>query len=333
MNHKYTKHHVSLTLVVLSTVLAMGCSSDPANKKVEDEGDTTNSDLDSDADTDTDTDTDTDSDTDIPVDTEADASTAIPYDFEGTWAHVYYTEGGVDIWLGGIVPVPLNSRGVLYALVTAKESDETEGAYTATFEYCGVDFAYKNEGLMAGGLVIPQENVESTRIETKPFDMSEDGQLHQYEFVDLIGMDPDQFIDRKTDPLPAYKSMFSDPRVLDPEEDGHPGLTISWTIDLPTLGGSLSGEIYGAMRVISALDGQFVTNDQILGMLTFDLEIVVLGFGSTGGLDEVIYDNPEPTFPDPTRQRFEMVRMDETTACQDIMDHTDTIFEIQLDNQ
>ncbi len=328
MGKYFTNNSIACFIVLLSMVIlsAMGCGSDSGQSIVRDTsidlGDPIDSDVDASGDTYTDIDG-TDRDTDKVGRT--DTSDVPPYQLEGTWAHIYHVKGAISLKLGGPQPIELGSTGASYALVTLERTGGKQGEYSAAFKYCGVFFSYNSGSLMAGGMRIPRENVDHALIEQKLFVLSEDGTFHQNEYTSLLGMDPSRFVDPENDPLPDFESESRDLRVVDLEEDGHPGLTISLFFEIPP-DTFVEGDVYGVLRVISALDGWFVTPDRILGELEWHSEIAVLGFGAKGGLKDLIYGNPEATFPDPDKQKFEMVRVNDITTCSFVIANKNTLF-------
>jgi len=75
--------------------------------------------------------------------------------------------------------------------------------------------------------------------------------------------------DLENDPLPAKPD---DPRVVDQDEDGHPGVTVHVSIF-----GLMKGDIYVAQRNRTRLVGTLVAPDTIRGTIEWTAEQTVLG--------------------------------------------------------
>lgn len=101
------------------------------------------------------------------------------------------------------------------------------------------------------------------------------------------------------EPLPA---RADDPRVVDADGDGKPGVTIRVT-------GLVDGEMYLVQRSWSAMAGRATSSLRIEGALLHDKEEVVLG-----ATHAVLAAFP-PTRPDPARSYFILERLPQTATC------------------
>jgi hypothetical protein len=121
----------------------------------------------------------------------------------------------------------------------------------------------------------------------------------------------------ETDALPGHPD---DPRVVDQDGDGHPGMTVRVRIL-----GIIEGETYVVQRVRYSLTGSVVAPDRIEGSIEWSDEQVVLG--ATNPLlmaDTIGYPDP-----DPTRHIFIMIRMQEGWTCEWVEEHWWELFSFQ----
>jgi hypothetical protein len=131
--------------------------------------------------------------------------------------------------------------------------------------------------------------------------------------VDLRGVQLDNPF---SDPLPTEPD---DPRVIDQDNDGHPGMTVS--VEGMAI---VTGDIYVVQRDISSMEGTALSTDRIEGLAAFDTDMVALD--ATKPLLMMINDsNP---YPDPVAENsyFIFQRIDPQMTCADILDQIDQLF-------
>jgi hypothetical protein len=106
--------------------------------------------------------------------------------------------------------------------------------------------------------------------------------------------------DPETDPLPRDPY---DPRVVDQDGDGHPGMTIPVTV-----AGLVHGDTYVVHRLRYSLDGKVIDANTVAGRIDWTSEQNVLA------ATDLILTLPYSAapHPDPTRHVFVMERVDET---------------------
>jgi len=104
--------------------------------------------------------------------------------------------------------------------------------------------------------------------------------------------------DPVADALPASPD---DPRVVDLEGDGHPGMTLRASIF-----GIFSGEGYAVQRYRYQLDGSVFSPDLIVGFIDWASEQQILAATHSMFMESFT----DATDPDPTKHRFVMVRTD-----------------------
>ena len=121
--------------------------------------------------------------------------------------------------------------------------------------------------------------------------------------------------DPLTDPLPIDPV---DPRVIDQDGDGQPGMTVRVTVL-----GIVEGETYIVQRVQYRLTGWVIGPDRIEGRIEWTDEQVVLA--ATNALLEA--DTIGRPDPDPTAHRFVMVRVGPEWTCDTLRERLSEILE------
>ena len=107
-------------------------------------------------------------------------------------------------------------------------------------------------------------------------------------------------VDPISDPLPI---AADDPRVIDEDNDGHPGITVQLS------GASISGKLYSVQRQITSVEAIAVDTDRLMGTLNFSSAQNVIGSDPT--TLATLYAQPGTnTVPDNTcNSNFAMVRI------------------------
>jgi hypothetical protein len=106
------------------------------------------------------------------------------------------------------------------------------------------------------------------------------------------------------------------PTVVDGDGDGHPGVTVS-------VEGMIEGDLYLVQRGCDSFRGRIISPDRIRGTVDWTTEQKVLESTSM-----FLGDKP-PSRPHPDDQKsfFEMVRVDQKTTCEDLVESPDTYFD------
>jgi hypothetical protein len=107
-------------------------------------------------------------------------------------------------------------------------------------------------------------------------------------------------VDPISDPLPT---TADDPRVIDEDSDGHPGITVQLS------GASISGELYSVQRQVTSVEAIAVDSDRLVGTLVFSSTQNVIGSNPTSLA--TLYAQPgTSTVSDATcNSNFAMVRI------------------------
>lgn len=106
-----------------------------------------------------------------------------------------------------------------------------------------------------------------------------------------------------------------DPRVLDPDSDGHPGVTLR-------IEGLINGELYVIQRAWDVMRGTLRKSKYIDGLVEWGNEQVLLDSSS------VFLGDQPPTKPHPNQRRsyFRTTRVSSQTTCGDIMRSRSKLF-------
>ena len=122
--------------------------------------------------------------------------------------------------------------------------------------------------------------------------------------------------DPESDPLPIDPE---DPRLVDLEGDGHPGMTIQASIF-----GLFKGEGYAVQRYRYRLDGTVFDANTIIGFIDWTSEQTVVA--ATNPLFMESFS--DGTDPDPTKHQFVMIRIDEQWTCETLRERLPTLLKL-----
>jgi hypothetical protein len=119
--------------------------------------------------------------------------------------------------------------------------------------------------------------------------------------------------DPANDPLPTDPD---DPRVTDPDGDGHPGVTVE-------VSGFVSGQVYLVQRLVRGFRGVVSSDGSIAGTVTGTGDQVVIGASNA------ILRTFTPKFehnPDPKRNTFVWVPVPDDSTCETVVAGRDRLF-------
>ncbi|MEM8706784.1 MAG: hypothetical protein AAGE98_10030 [Actinomycetota bacterium] len=110
----------------------------------------------------------------------------------------------------------------------------------------------------------------------------------------------------------------SDPRIVDDDGDGQPGITVTITVT-----DDLQGELYIARREIFAYEARLTEPDRLDGTVTDDSEQLVIGAS-----DPIFATSPANwrQHPDPTKSPVLLLRVDESWDCERLRAEREAIF-------
>jgi hypothetical protein len=228
-----------------------------------------------------------------------------PFDLTGTWGVMQVTSD--------IVAYPFVGQRIrTTTLILHVEMRQTGSIVTVSETHCLVD---TNDGTTMVSTEIPEAFLRSLGVveRTATLEATADG----WRFVEPWPTEVHgaRLADPVNDPLPT---TADDPRVVDQDGDGQPGITVRVRVL-----GLISGEVYVVQRLWKLLDGEVVAPDLIRGFLTWTNEQVTLGasnpFLTAGGEAQV----------DPVRERsyFVAIRVPTGTTCADLTTNWRTLFD------
>lgn len=212
-------------------------------------------------------------------------------DLTGTWAQRWTQTAVSRVPVVGRVRTTTET---LLLLTIAQTGDDLE----ITQEVCAIDVA-TGSGMVR--TVIPDAFVQAlptSRVDARIDVGGTTPGIRDWQSVDVVGAALSDTADE------ALPTDASDARVLDPDADGHPGVTV-------LVRGMVDGEVYVVQRGESELRTNFVSSNRIEGVVDWSAEQVVLGASAR------VLRNQPPTEPDPdpARNRFVTVRLDAGATC------------------
>ncbi|MFC2079206.1 hypothetical protein ACFLSZ_04430 [Candidatus Bipolaricaulota bacterium] len=122
--------------------------------------------------------------------------------------------------------------------------------------------------------------------------------------------------DPENEPLPVDPD---DPRLVDLEGDGKPGMTIQASIL-----GLFKGEGYAVQRYRYRLEGTILDGNTIVGLIDWTSEQAVIAATHSLFMESFSDD----TDPDPNKHRFIMIRIDETWSCETLRERLPSLLEL-----
>ena len=216
---------------------------------------------------------------------------APPFDLSGRWAMVQ------DQVTVAAVPVVGEVRSTTRAVILfdlAQRQERLQGQGTL----CALDV---DSGSAVVDTVLPPAFLKVQPRPTMDARLKRDGErwrLKQRRTLHLAGA---KLEDPRADALPTDPD---DPRVVDEDKDGHPGVTV-W------VRGLLDGDIYLTTRSWSDFEGLVQDPKRVSGSTRFGQEQVILGTTSR------FLDDPPEAKPDLNQSRFWLLRLDDAATCED----------------
>lgn len=242
---------------------------------------------------------------DVPVQVEDTTPTAEPSVFVGRWALRYWVNSLTEVpVLGGISATQVLSHQVV-------NITETDAGLNLEVETCDIEMIGE-DGAMTE-TILPDAFVNSLPVINRSAVLTDDGEGFYAETIyEVRGA---QLDDPANDPLPTDAN---DPKVVDQDQDGHPGMTISVT-------GFVDGDIYLVQRGWNALQTTSFDGERAFGVPDWGDEQTYLGASSF--ILEQISPSSWPD-PDESKHGFELVYAPEIT-CNQVLSTAGAIFESQ----
>jgi hypothetical protein len=232
---------------------------------------------------------------------------AAPPDLEGDWVMLQVYPRIADL--------PLVGESTQTSYVVQRVEIEQDGLSLVMFDrYC---FTVIEESSPLAKTEIPDAFMRSLRPSPRTATLHEkEGEfiLVQPPYIELRGTLLDN---PASDELPLDPE---DPRVIDQDEDGFPGMTVN-----VTLLGLMQAQIYVAQRVQYQLRGVVTSMDRIEGLIGWTDEQVILAATSPllmAGAESV-------ADPDPTKHLFVMLRTQEQWTCEWLRENWRALFDVE----
>jgi hypothetical protein len=134
----------------------------------------------------------------------------------------------------------------------------------------------------------------------------------------MAGPYAQQFGVKLSDPFKeALPTADTDPRLIDDDGDGNPGMTV--TISHPLVG---TGHVWVAQRSVARLEGAVGADGSINGVIYTAPDMFKIGADRWW----LKSDSPQRPHPDPKASPFVMVPVPDGTTCEEVMRRKDELF-------
>lgn len=225
---------------------------------------------------------------------------AEPTDLTGTWAQRQITVSNVDVPVVGTTRTPT----VSLLLVEATPAD-APGAFDLHLTTCGITMGSDADPART---VVPDAFVSALPEVDRRAVIGDDG---TYTVDWLTQVHGARLTDPENDALPT---SADDPRVVDQDEDGRPGLTVRVT-------GLVDGEVYVAQRGRDRMVGR-LADGRVDGLVEWTSEQAVLD------AEVELLRTPVPSRPeaDPAAHVFGLRRLPAGATCADVVASAPTLF-------
>lgn len=215
--------------------------------------------------------------------------------------------------------LPVFNKPALLILTGVARLESTQNGQTFAFTEHVCDFDMRVVTDVDFGIAFSKDSVAAIPLKPRTATVSAAAAGATFtapNVLDIYGANQDAFSDPLTDALPTACANWPsdcDARVVDFENDGHPGLTGRVTGSVS--GVSLTGEVYVVMRMIRQMSGTLSDVNHMGGQITSDVEMVTLDASS------LILNKQMPLTPltTPELNRFEAIRLDRDYDCATLM--------------
>ena len=211
-----------------------------------------------------------------------------------------------------IAKLPLVGESTQTSYVVQLVDVEQDGmSLLMTDRYC---FTVIEESSSLAATKIPDTFMRALRPRPRTATLLEDDGQMRFEQPRYLEVRGAVLESPETDALPVDAE---DPRVIDQDEDGAPGMTVNVSIL-----GLLDAQIYVVQRVQYELQGVVISSDRIEGLIQWTDEQNVLA--ATSPLLLAGADSEQD--PDPTKHIFVMLRAQEDWTCEWLAEHWREVF-------
>lgn len=236
------------------------------------------------------------------TDLNVDENVVLPFDLTGVWAHQEISSSLSDAPIVGVVETSTTDTLLL-------RMEQTGNRVEMVVESCGMDSLGSSS---AAQVIVPQAYIDAMDPghRTAVIEPWEGGyRIRQERFSRVLGAELE---DAENEPLPVDPD---DPRVIDQDGDGNPGVTI-------LIDGLLSGEIYLLQRSWIELCGAVISPDRLEGYVRWGIDQSVVDASN------MLLDANADSIPNPdwNTQRFVSCRLDQDMTCEQLFENRDAVF-------
>ena len=223
-------------------------------------------------------------------------------DVTGRWA---YLEVGSQLTKAPAFAEPFHTVIVSVLILDQTQTGED---VAITGEYCD---HYTQDPDAAVHAVIPDAYRDALKPISRAGTFGADGRYHLAPLLEVVGAE----LADPTEDLPVEPD---DPRVIDEDMDGQPGVTIRLT-------GLVDGEVYVIERKSTELEGVAVSPERLEGLLTFSSEqsVVASDPASIKNSTDATQTLPDQ---DACNSHFRMVRIAADADCASVIAQIETLF-------
>ena len=231
-----------------------------------------------------------------------DEDVELPFDLTGVWAQQEISSSLSDAPLVGVVETTTTDTLLV-------RMDQSGNRVEMVVESCGMDSLGSSS---AAQVTIPQSYIDAMDPghRSAVIEPWEGGyRIRQERFLRVLGAELD---DIENEPLPVDAD---DPRVVDHDGDGNPGVTV-------LVDGLLSGEIYLLQRSWIELCGDVITPNRLEGFVRWGMDQSVVDASN------LLLDANADSIPNPdwNTQRFVSCRLDQDMTCEELFANRETVF-------
>lgn len=220
--------------------------------------------------------------------------------FSGTWA--------LELVMTTLTDTGISTVEAPNTTIARVAQIQEGSSLTITATTCDLAFGDGSGGI---SIIVPDAFVAAMPVEVIDAEVTSSS-LHVPTFWEVRSV---ELATPESDPLPTDPD---DPRVLDWDEDGHPGLTLTVASSIP----GLSGDVYLIQRNWIELTSTSATTDRIDGTVAWGMDQVILD--ATSSALEYLPGGEATT--DPAKNYFVHRRIDPTMTCEGILAEKDTLF-------
>jgi len=221
--------------------------------------------------------------------------------YEGTWA--------LKLVLTTLTDTGLSTIEAPNTTIARAVQAQAGPSLTITTTTCDMDLGDGSGGFV---IIVPPAFIAAMPEESISAEVTGTS-LHVPKFWEVRSV---ELANPETDPLPTDPT---DPRVLDWDQDGHPGLTLTVQSSIP----GLSGDVYIIQRSWLELTSTSASTDKVDGTVAWGMEQVILDATSTA---LTLLPGGQAT-TDPAKNYFVHRRIDPSKTCADIVAEQDAIFQ------